>query len=157
MKAWQKSPQRSQSGEEATRLILETFRFHGALMAAGDELTHEFGLTSARWQVLGAIWDASRTVSSIARFMGLTRQSVQRTTLRLEADGFVTMQPNPEHKRARLVVLTTKGRDTLEQLSDKQAAWVSALSEDMQPANIRIAVGILRGLGNRLTEPDGNE
>lgn len=135
-------------------MILETFRFHGALMAAGDELTREFGLTSARWQVLGAIWDESRTVSSIARFMGLTRQSVQRTARRLEADGFVTMQPNPEHKRAKLVTLTDTGRVTLEKLSEKQAAWVSELSEDMQPANIRIAVGIMRGLTNRLTEID---
>lgn len=38
-----------------TELILETFRLNGRLLAAGDALVANIGLTSARWQVLGAI------------------------------------------------------------------------------------------------------
>lgn len=152
MKVWEKAAGRSSSGEEATRLILETFRLNGALLTTGDDLASEFGLTSSRWQVLGAVWDEPRTVSGIARFMGLTRQSVQRTVRRLEKDGFVTLEDNPEHKTARLVKLTQHGVDTLDALSEKQAKWVSDLSEGMQPANIRIAVGVMRGLVGRLTE-----
>jgi len=154
MKEWQTAPKRTQSGEETTRLILETFRFHGALLAAGDELTREFGLTSARWQVLGAVWDDPRTVSGIARFMGLARQSVQRTVQRLEKDGFIKLQDNPDHARARLVALTKNGETTLQELSKKQADWVSDLSNGIEPVNIRIGVGIMRGLTNRLTEPE---
>ena len=38
-----------------TELILETFRLNGRLLAAGDALVRDLGLTSARWQILGAI------------------------------------------------------------------------------------------------------
>ena len=134
--------------------MLETFRFHDALLAARDELANEFGLTNARWQVLGAVWDAPRTVSSVARFIGLTRQSVQRTTLRLAEDGFVELADNPEHARAKLVMLTEKGDSTLQSLSKRQAAWVSELAEDLPPVNIRIGVGMIRGLINRLEKAD---
>lgn len=150
MKAWQKTPGRSEAGEEATRLILETFRLNGLLLTAGDRLAKELGLTSARWQVLGSIWDEARTVSGIARHMGLARQSVQRTALRLEADGFVGFADNPDHRRARLVSLTEKGVQALEELSRLQAEWVSGLAAEMPPANIRIARGVMRGLVNRL-------
>ncbi len=59
-------------------MILETFRFNGRLLAAGDRLTKELDLSSALWQVLGAIDEAPLPVAQIARNMGLTRQSVRR-------------------------------------------------------------------------------
>jgi hypothetical protein len=38
-----------------TGLIIEVFRLNGDLLAAGDFLVGDIGLTSARWQVLGSI------------------------------------------------------------------------------------------------------
>ena len=38
-----------------TGLVIEVFRLNGDLLAAGDALVGDLGLTSARWQVLGAI------------------------------------------------------------------------------------------------------
>jgi len=38
-----------------TDLVLEVFRLNGRLIMAGDALVARIGLTSARWQVLGAI------------------------------------------------------------------------------------------------------
>ena len=38
-----------------TQLILEVFRVNGGLLSAGDRLVADLGLTSARWQVLGAV------------------------------------------------------------------------------------------------------
>jgi hypothetical protein len=43
------------AGAATTELILETFRLNGLLLEAGDRLVADIGLTSARWQVLGAI------------------------------------------------------------------------------------------------------
>jgi hypothetical protein len=48
-------PRHRPAGKAATALILEVFRFNGRLLAAGDKLVANLGLTSARWQVLGAI------------------------------------------------------------------------------------------------------
>lgn len=157
MKHWHSNVRRTPEGEETTRLILETLRLSNALMTAGDDLAREFGLTSARWQVLGAVRDEPRTISGIARFLGLTRQSVQRTVHRLEQDGFVELVENPDHRRAHLVSPADLGRTTLEALSEKQTAWVNEIARDMASANIRIATGILRGLGNRLREGTGTD
>jgi hypothetical protein len=41
--------------DAVTQLVLETFRLNGCLLIAGDALVADIGLTSARWQVLGAI------------------------------------------------------------------------------------------------------
>jgi len=46
---------RTESGEALTDLILEVFRLNGALLDAGNQLSKPHGLTSARWQVMGAI------------------------------------------------------------------------------------------------------
>ena len=54
----QKQISRTPSAEAFTQLILETFRFNGQLLAAGDRLTKELNLSSALWQVLGAIDEA---------------------------------------------------------------------------------------------------
>src|ERR1700686_3975617 len=93
-----------------TGLVLEIFRLNGLLVASGDALVAGVGLTSARWQVLGAaaLLQGRAPVAHIANFMGLTRQSVQRTADELEKAGIIEFNPNPHHKRARLVTLTPK-------------------------------------------------
>jgi len=91
-----------------SRLALEVFRLNGALIAAGDALAAPLGLTSARWQVMGAVAEArgGLPVAGIARNMGLVRQSVQRVADDLAAEGVLRFAPNPHHRRARLVLLT---------------------------------------------------
>ena len=126
---------RTPEGEKATGLILTTFRVNGLLLAAGDLLTAEHGLTSARWQVLGAIAYAQRplTVPQIARRMGLTRQTVHTTINRLLADGVVELVPNKDHQRSQLVRLTELGQDRYQAIDQEQAAWVSRLAAGLGP------------------------
>jgi MarR family len=68
------------------------------------------GLTSARWQILGAIVRAERPqpVAWIARDLGANRQNVQRVINNLHEAGLIDFEPNPHHRRAQLVVLTDK-------------------------------------------------
>ncbi len=70
-----------------------------------------FGLTSARWQVVGAIAGVQGPlpVVGIARNMGLVRQSVQRIADELAALGLVHFTPNLHHRRGKLVQLTDCG------------------------------------------------
>ena len=70
------SRQRTASGSALSLLILDVFRLNGRLLAAGDRMVEDLGLTSARWQVLGAVALAAAPVAWIARNMGLTRQGV---------------------------------------------------------------------------------
>src|SRR6266849_7038186 len=105
------------AGKALTDLILEVFRLHGLLLAAGDRLTHPLGLSSARWQVLGAIQIAGEPlpVAHIARQMGLTRQSVQRTVDLLAQEGLIAFADNPHHRRAKLVGFTPRGSTTMDE------------------------------------------
>src|SRR5258708_20215260 len=107
-----KPPRRAAAGSAATELILDVFKLNGRLLAAGDRLTKDIGLTSARWQVIGAVAlaGAPQPVANLARNMGLTRQAVQRTVNELHSEGVVTFAVNPHHQRAKLVSLTNKGR-----------------------------------------------
>ncbi|MFC6050148.1 MarR family transcriptional regulator, partial [Methylobacterium hispanicum] len=59
-------------------LAIEVFRLNGDLVEGGDALVRDLGLTSARWQVLGAVAlsPVPLPVAHIARNMGLARQSV---------------------------------------------------------------------------------
>src|SRR3954447_26347322 len=107
-----------------SRLALEVFRLNGALIAAGDELVAPLGLTSARWQVMGAVAQArgGLPVAGIARNMGLVRQSVQRIADELAAEGILRFAPNPHHRRARLVQFTEQGTALFDAAS---ARWLA--------------------------------
>ncbi|BCS89077.1 MarR family winged helix-turn-helix transcriptional regulator [Pseudodesulfovibrio sediminis] len=108
------------------------------------------GLTLARWQALRTLSDTPRTVSSMARELDLARQSVQRTVNHLEKAGYVKFTTNPEHATAKLIRISTKGVQTLETLAQAQRQWLSEVSKDLPPANLRISTGMLRGLLGRL-------
>ena len=144
------APKRTAAGAAFTRLILAVFRFHGRLLAAGDLLTGDLGLTSARWQVLGAIDERPLPVAQIARNMGLTRQGVQRTADALARDGFVAFAPNPDHRRAKLLALTERGRRTLDAVNRRQVAWANAATARADAAAIDAAADTVRALRTTL-------
>jgi DNA-binding MarR family transcriptional regulator len=139
-------------GEALTQLILEIFKVNGRLLAAGDRLAAPVGLTSARWQVLGAIALASspQPVASLARSMGLTRQAVQRLVNELDAEGFVAFDDNPHHQRAKLVVLTKQGRDAFDAVSRLQVPWANDLAAGVSAKSLAAASQVLATLTRQL-------
>ena len=50
-----KKTKRTPAGEALTNLMLDLFRLSSRLLTVGDRLAAGLGLTSARWQILGAI------------------------------------------------------------------------------------------------------
>lgn len=128
--------------DSITELVLEIFRLNGELIAMGDEMVGDLGLTSARWQVMGAIAlaKAPLPIAQIARNMGLTRQAVQRTANELEGEGHIRFAPNPNHQRAKLAMLTRKG----------EAAYAASL-ERWEPAAAALGAGSpLKDIGTTL-------
>jgi DNA-binding MarR family transcriptional regulator len=97
-----------------TRLVLGIFRTNGELLDAGDAFTAPLGLSSARFQVLGAVALSAEPLSvpAVARAMGLTRQGVQKQVDQLAAQGLVVLEANPAHRRSPWVRLTPAGRKT---------------------------------------------
>lgn len=138
-----------------SELILESFRFSGAALAAGERLSKPAGLTSARWQVLGVVDHGGAPVANVARIMGLTRQSVQLTANALERDGLVVYAQNPHHRRARLIEITAAGRKALRKVEARHAAWAERLARGVPPAEMRQLVAGLTQVRELLERKDG--
>jgi DNA-binding MarR family transcriptional regulator len=136
-----------------TDLVLETFRLNGSLLAAGDALVADVGLTSARWQVLGAVAlsPVPQPVAHLARSMGLSRQAVQRLVNEMVESGHLRLAPNPHHQRAKLVLLTARGEAAYAAATKRQKPWAKRLGRGLSAREIAVATAILRAIRQRLT------
>lgn len=111
---------------EISQLMSETvvalFQANGKMLEWGDAFTAPFGLTSARWQILGAIARAGQkqTAPQIAEQMGVSRQGAQKQLNLLIDDGLIEKLPNPSHQRSPHYRLTDKGSALFEQVNQ---AW----------------------------------
>jgi len=144
-------------GMALTDVILDIFRVNSLLLLQGDRLVSELGLTSARWQILGAIVYAPRPepVAWLARDLGGNRQNVQRIVNDLHKDGFVEFQPNPHHRRAQLVVLTEKGRVAFDSAMRLWTPWANSLARGLTIKDIGTMAAVMKALRRKLEE--GNE
>jgi DNA-binding MarR family transcriptional regulator len=147
-----RTTERTPAGAALTDLVLELFRLNSRMLAAGDRLVADLGLTSARWQILGTIVAAERPqpVAWLARDMGAHRQNVQRIVNDLAKEKLVAFAPNPHHRRAPLVVLTDKGKQAFEAAIRLQAPWVNKLSEGLQVEDIETTNKVMTALRRKL-------
>lgn len=143
-----REPVRTPAGELLSSIILDLFRLNNGLLTSGDRLVEGLGLTSARWQMLGAIRAAERPqpVAWIARDLGANRQNVQRIVNDLANDGLVRFETNPHHRRAQLVVLTDEGRQAFEAAMCLQAPWVNRLADGVTVNEIKAAHRVMMKL-----------
>jgi DNA-binding MarR family transcriptional regulator len=147
---------RTPAGDALTGLILDLFRLNSLLLTAGDRLVAGLGLTSARWQILGAIVAAGRAqpVAWLARDMGANRQNVQRIINDLCKEGLVAFEANPHHRRAQLVVLTDKGKHAFDAAMRLQAPWINSISEGLLVKDVQTMHRVIIALRRKL---EGNE
>ncbi|AXK37538.1 MarR family transcriptional regulator [Streptomyces armeniacus] len=110
---------------------LTAFRLNGQYLSVAERLARPAGLTAAWWQVLGAVLHEPLPVAGIARTMGITRQSVQRIADLLVERGLATYEPNPAHRRAKLVTPTEEGRAAVARISPGHAEFASRLAEEL--------------------------
>ena len=146
------STKRTSAGDALTRLIPDLFSLNNRLLVAGDRLVAKLGLTSARWQVLGAIAAAERPqpVAWLARDLGANRQNVLRIVNDLDKEGLVAFQVNPHHRRAQLVVLTGEGKRAYDAAMALQAPWVDRVAKDLSAQSIEAAHRLVIALRKNL-------
>ena len=151
-----KKTKRTPAGTALTNVMLDLFRLSSLLLTAGDRLVAGLGLTSARWQILGAIVYAERRqpVAWLARDLGANRQNVQRIVNDLHKEGLVAFEANPHHRRAQLVMLTEKGRRTFEAAMELQGPWVNDLSDGLSVKDIETVHRVVTALRKKLEGDD---
>lgn len=154
-----KKTTRTPAGEALTNLMLDLFRLSSRLLTDGDRLAAGLGLTSARWQILGAIVEAERPqpVAWLARDLGANRQNVQRIVNDLHSEALVAFETNPHHRRAQLVVLTDKGRRSFDAAMELQAPWVNGLSEGLSVKDLQTVHRVVAALRKKLESKDEPE
>jgi DNA-binding MarR family transcriptional regulator len=135
-----------------TEIVLLVFRVNGRLLSAGDRLVGDLGLTSARWQMLGAVAlsDHPRTAPQLAARMGMTRQAAQKQLDLLKEDGLVAAEVNPGHARSPLYVLTRKGTSLYASTERVQTAWANRLAESLSIRDLETTKQLLDTLSTRL-------
>ena len=144
-------------GAAVTRLILSIFRTNGRLLRAGDTLNRDIGLTAARWQVLGAIEKAPKTVAQIARDYELSRQGILWIVKEMVKDGTVELVRNPDHRRAKLVRCTAKGHAIYAEVAHRQRVWSNGLAGNFSIEELDAALDVVNRLSAAVKEPESDE
>jgi len=148
-------PRRPPGVDALTDLTLTVFRLNGVLLQWGDSLVEPLGLTSARWQMLGAIAlaGAPLTAPQIGDAMGVTRQGAQKQLNLLLEQRLVATRSNPAHRRSPLYELTPQGRalyQRVESLWADRAAGIAAL---IPAEHARAATATLESMMRHLQAP----
>ncbi|WP_192815336.1 MarR family transcriptional regulator [Rhizobium sp. CCGE 510] len=147
-------PTRTMEGDAFSAFAITALRLAGHLTAAGDRLAKPSGQTSARWQVLAAARRNDMSVAQIARSLGLARQGVQRLADMLEREGLIAYADNPQHQRAKLVLLTAEGAARLGVIEVAQAGWADGLGAAFTSAELDAARAVMARVMEML-ENDG--
>ncbi|WP_198167167.1 MarR family winged helix-turn-helix transcriptional regulator [Microbispora sp. ATCC PTA-5024] len=100
--------------------------------------------------VLQAITRGGSTAADLGRLLGVSKQAAGKTIDGLERLGYVHRVPDPHDTRRKIVRLTERGADSLEQsariFDELRARWARELGED----RLRALEDDLR----RMTPPD---
>ena len=143
---------RPDRSDALTEIMLEVFRLNARLLEKGNQLVAPLGMTSARWQVLGAIALSGKAVScpQIAVVMGVTRQGAQKQLNLAYEEQLVSIHENPRNSRSPLYELTAAGKDAYARAMALQAVWCKSLVQRVAPADWFTTLTVLRELGARL-------
>jgi DNA-binding MarR family transcriptional regulator len=104
-------------------LTRDIFEASAAVRDIGEQLARTAGQSLARWQLLYLLDAQPLTVPTVARRLGLARQSVQRVADEVVAERLVRTLPNPDHQRSPLLALTDDGADVLARINKVAALW----------------------------------
>ena len=126
----------SKPQDELTDIILKVFRLNGNLIESGNRLVQPLGLTSARWQILGAVAASGKptTCPQIAKTMGITRQGALKQLNLLEEEGLIETLENKNNERSPLYDLTPQGRKKYASAMSLQEKWVANLIQNLKQA-----------------------
>ena len=92
-------------------------RINGAFLEVAEMICSDDELiTVPIWRVIAVIRLRPMTVSDVAKYLGIKRQSVQSTVNQMKTKGLISFRKNPNHKTSPLVVLTKKGNDKVDDI-----------------------------------------
>ena len=92
-------------------------RINGAFLEVAEKICSDDELVTVPiWRVMAVIRLSPMTVSEVAKYLGLKRQSVQSTVNQMKRRGLIILRKNPNHKTSPLVILSKKGNDKVDDI-----------------------------------------
>ena len=67
----------------------------------------------------------------------------------MNKDGLLNTQMNPNHKSAKFLVLSEKGKEVFEVIEKKQVPWVNSVAEGLDVADLKVTISVLQKMIGR--------
>ena len=154
-----KKPQQAAPRLIVEELVDEILRLRGRVLSQAREMNEKRGLGGhSQGLILTAVVRALEppTVAKIARSLGLTRQSVQRTANELAELALVQFEDNPHHKRAKQLVPTPAGIKAHASVADTRKNWLDKVGAVISADELQQAVATLRRVRRYLEHPESS-
>jgi len=138
----------AESHSELALLIDALARTQGRLRAAFAPARANSTLSDMEHTVLVAVVEArtAPTVPQIGRSLGHPRQVIQRAANRLIEAGLIAAEPNPDHKRAGLLVPTEAGWAMQSEANRRARLIAAGLMTSLDPAQVQQATELLTAI-----------
>ncbi len=122
---------------------------HAAEQGVEDKLG-AVGLSLAKLAALRALADAGESLplTQLAERLSCVKSNITQLVDRLEADGLVQRQADPNDRRARLAALTPAGRAACREGTHIQQAAEERLLRKLTPDESRVLAGLLARITN---------
>ncbi len=112
-----------------------------------DDIWGRGDVSRSRLAVLRVLaTEGAMTISDVARSRNTTRQGVQRLVAALVAQGWITSEENPRHRRAPLLRLTDAGLAAYQALSRAEAERLNEIARGLGADEVREATRVIAAL-----------
>ncbi|MEA2164349.1 MAG: hypothetical protein QOK37_2476 [Thermoanaerobaculia bacterium] len=141
------------AGETERDLVAGVIQLANLLTRSLAPVFEKARVTPQQWAILSAIDRAQGPVSlaALARTMLVSKQNMTGMIVRVEQAGLVERSDDPEDLRSSRLVLTRRGRATIEKLRPAYEAWRSAIARDLSERDLASAARTIEALIENLT------
>jgi DNA-binding MarR family transcriptional regulator len=110
-------------------------------------------ITPQQWAILSALSraDTPMSLASLARTMMVSKQNMTGMMTRLEQLGFAERADDPKDLRSSRVVLTRRGRATIEKLRPAYEQWRDGLGGELSERDLATAAKTIESLITKLS------
>ena len=76
------------------------------------------------------------SINTLSKHLGITNAAVSQFIDRMEKNGLVVRTPNPQDRRIKLLELTEKGREIVQQARQSHHRWITQLVASLEPEEL---------------------
>ena len=135
--------------------VLKSYRIIEAQLR--EKLREEFATTLPRFDVMAALYRHADglKMSGLSGVMRVSNGNVTGIVDRLVSEGMIMRTPVEGDRRAMMVRLTQKGRQSFETMALEHEGWVAEMMGDISIAETEQAIAALTHITNASQQGDG--